>query len=108
ARPREQSSELARRQAEAAWEQGREPSRDDALTHLFAPPRAVPATPPVTDGPRLTMQQALRQTLEDEMARDQTILVFGEDVGAFGGVRRVTEGLQAVCGEARCSATTLH
>ncbi|MFL5734986.1 MAG: transketolase C-terminal domain-containing protein, partial [Chloroflexia bacterium] len=104
----EQATEFARIQAEAAWLQGSDPSSADALTHLFAPPRPLPDTSPITEGPRLTMQQALKQTLEDEMARDDTILVFGEDVGAFGGVHRVTDGLQARFGEARCFDTSLN
>ena len=61
-----------------------------------------------TVGQRLTMQQAIRQTLEDEMAHDPTILVFGEDVGAFGGVHRVTDGLQTRFGEARVFDTSLN
>jgi 2-oxoisovalerate dehydrogenase E1 component len=105
---RAQAAEFARGEAEAAWERGHDPSPDDALTHIFALPRPFPATSPITEGARLTMQQALKQTLEDEMARDPAILVFGEDVGAFGGVHRVTDGLQARFGEARCFDTSLN
>jgi 2-oxoisovalerate dehydrogenase E1 component len=105
---REQAKELARTQAEAAWERGTDPTGDDALTHVFAPARPVPQTEPVAEGPRLTMQQAIRQVLEDEMESDPTVLVFGEDVGAFGGVHRVTDGLQARFGEARCFDTSLN
>ncbi len=104
----EQASDFARAQAEAAWAQGRDPSPDDARTHLFAPEHPVPATQPITEGPRLTMQQAIKQTLEDEMSRDMTILVFGEDVGAFGGVHRVTDSLQARFGEERVFDTSLN
>ena len=104
----EQATAFAREQAEAAWTQGRDPAPDDALTHVFAPARPAPEIPPRTDGPRLTMQQALRQTLEDEMTRDHTILVFGEDVGGFGGVHRVTDGLQTHFGEARVFDTSLN
>ncbi len=105
---REQANQFAREQAEAAWEQGHDPLPDDATTHLFAPPPLIPDTQPITEGPRLTMQQAIKQTLEDEMAHDPSVLVFGEDVGAFGGVHRVTDGLQARFGEARCFDTSLN
>lgn len=105
---REEASRFAVEQAVAAWEQGTEPSHDDALTHLFAPEKSIPGTEPSTDGPRLTMQQSIKQTLEDEMSRDPSILVFGEDVGAFGGVHRVTDGLQARFGETRCFDTSLN
>jgi 2-oxoisovalerate dehydrogenase E1 component beta subunit len=50
----------------------------------------------------MTMIQALRSALDVTMARDPTVVVFGEDVGYFGGVFRVTEGLQAKYGPSRC------
>lgn len=103
-----QAAEFALAQAEAAWQQGTEPAPGDATTFLFADPRPVPETQPVTEGARLTMQQAIRQTLDDEMGRDPSIVVFGEDVGAFGGVHRVTEGLQTKYGEDRCFDTSLN
>jgi 2-oxoisovalerate dehydrogenase E1 component len=105
---REQAERFVAEQAEAAWELGTDPPPEDATTYVFAPSKPVAEVPPVTEGPRLTMQQALRQTLDDEMARDPSILVFGEDVGAFGGVHRVTEGLQAKYGEERCFDTSLN
>lgn len=46
--------------------------------------------------------QALNHTLHEEFARDPRLLTFGEDCGAFGGVFRVTQGLQAKFGEERC------
>jgi len=56
---------------------------------------------------KLTMAQALNRALRDEMAEDPTVLVFGEDVGPLGGVFRVTDGLHAEFGEARCFDTPL-
>lgn len=41
----------------------------------------------------LTYRQAVGQALADEMAADERVLVFGEDVGAAGGVFKATEGL---------------
>jgi pyruvate dehydrogenase E1 component beta subunit len=41
----------------------------------------------------LTFAQAIREALDEEMARDEHIIVLGEDVGAWGGVFRTTEGL---------------
>lgn len=46
--------------------------------------------------------QALNTTLHQEFARNPLLLTFGEDVGAFGGVFRVTSGLQEKYGEERC------
>lgn len=55
----------------------------------------------------LTMVQAINMALKQEMKRDKTVLVFGEDVGHEGGVFRVTEGLQKEFGEERCFDTPL-
>lgn len=44
-------------------------------------------------GNELTMVAAINQTLADEMARDERVLVFGEDVAVSGGVFRATDGL---------------
>ncbi len=56
----------------------------------------------------MTMIQALRSALDVMMARDPTVVVFGEDVGYFGGVFRVTEGLQAKYGKTRCFDTPIN
>ena len=42
----------------------------------------------------MTMVQALNSALDVMLGRDPDVLLFGEDSGAFGGVFRVTEGLQ--------------
>jgi pyruvate dehydrogenase E1 component beta subunit len=56
---------------------------------------------------KLSMAQALNQALRDAMRADDTVLMFGEDVGALGGVFRVTDGLTAEFGEQRCFDTPL-
>ncbi|MBG6239458.1 pyruvate dehydrogenase E1 component beta subunit [Mycetocola sp. CAN_C7] len=55
----------------------------------------------------LSMQQALNAALSDAMALDPRVLVFGEDVGALGGVFRVTDALQSRFGESRVFDTPL-
>jgi 2-oxoisovalerate dehydrogenase E1 component beta subunit len=52
--------------------------------------------------PTMSMIQALNSAMDVMMARDPSVLVFGEDAGFFGGVFRVTEGLQRKYGAARC------
>lgn len=52
--------------------------------------------------PVMNIIQALNAALHQEFARDSRVLTFGEDAGAFGGVFRVTSGLQAKFGEERC------
>jgi pyruvate/2-oxoglutarate/acetoin dehydrogenase E1 component len=41
----------------------------------------------------VTYRQAISQAISDEMDADEKVLVFGEDVGAAGGVFKATEGL---------------
>jgi 2-oxoisovalerate dehydrogenase E1 component beta subunit len=50
----------------------------------------------------MTMIQALNSALDVMMSRDPDVLTFGEDVGYFGGVFRVTEHLQQKFGLKRC------
>jgi 2-oxoisovalerate dehydrogenase E1 component beta subunit len=54
-----------------------------------------------------TMIEAIRETLAEEMARDERVMILGEDVGIRGGVFRVTEGLIAEFGEGRVIDTPL-
>ncbi len=55
----------------------------------------------------LTMVAAITQALDQEMEKDEKILVFGEDVGVNGGVFRATEGLNAKYGDKRVNDTPL-
>ena len=49
----------------------------------------------------MSMNVAIRSAMDVMMERDDNIVVFGEDVGYFGGVFRCTEGLQAKYGSER-------
>ena len=49
----------------------------------------------------ITYLEAIREALFEEMARDQNVFCLGEDIGAFGGAFKVTEGLLAQFGEQR-------
>ncbi len=50
----------------------------------------------------MTMIEAVRSAMDVSMERDDDVVVFGEDVGYFGGVFRATQGLQAKYGTTRC------
>src|ERR1700684_4264775 len=52
--------------------------------------------------PRKTMIEAIRDAMDVMMGRDRNVVVFGQDVGFFGGVFRCTQGLQAKYGKSRC------
>ncbi|GAA3395736.1 alpha-ketoacid dehydrogenase subunit beta [Cryptosporangium minutisporangium] len=56
---------------------------------------------------KLSMAGAINRALRDAMAEDDTVVVFGEDVGPLGGVFRVTDGLSAEFGPERCFDTPL-
>ena len=49
----------------------------------------------------MNMIQSLNSALESMLQKDQNVVIFGEDVGYFGGVFRVTDGLQEKYGEHR-------
>jgi 2-oxoisovalerate dehydrogenase E1 component beta subunit len=53
------------------------------------------------------MIQALRSAMDVMLQRDPDVVVFGEDVGYFGGVFRCTEGLQAKHGTSRVFDTPI-
>jgi pyruvate dehydrogenase E1 component beta subunit len=56
---------------------------------------------------KMTMIQALNLALRQEMARDDNVIVLGEDVGVDGGVFRATDGLIDEFGEERVLDTPL-
>ena len=49
--------------------------------------------------PPMTMIQALRSAMDVMLERDDNVVIFGQDVGYFGGVFRCTDGLQAKYGK---------
>jgi 2-oxoisovalerate dehydrogenase E1 component beta subunit len=57
--------------------------------------------------PELSLIDAVREALFEEMARDESVIVLGEDVGKHGGVFRATDGLQQRFGEERVIDTPL-
>src|SRR5437764_11250647 len=57
--------------------------------------------------PGMSMVQALNSAMEVMLARDPDVVIFGEDVGFYGGVFRVTDGLQKKYGERRVSDTPI-
>ncbi|WP_085904506.1 alpha-ketoacid dehydrogenase subunit beta [Kiloniella majae] len=51
---------------------------------------------------RMTMIEAIRDAMDVMMDKNDDVVVFGEDVGYFGGVFRCTHGLQEKYGKNRC------
>jgi pyruvate/2-oxoglutarate/acetoin dehydrogenase E1 component len=55
----------------------------------------------------ITYLDAIREGLTEEMERDPNVFCLGEDIGAYGGAFKVTEGLQAKFGENRVIDTPI-
>jgi 2-oxoisovalerate dehydrogenase E1 component beta subunit len=53
------------------------------------------------------MLEAIRDALFEEMQRDPTVVMLGEDIGVFGGAFKVTEGLYAKYGPERVIDTPI-
>jgi 2-oxoisovalerate dehydrogenase E1 component beta subunit len=56
---------------------------------------------------KMNMLQAVNNALITAMTKDEKVMVFGEDVGHFGGVFRATSNLQENFGKGRCFNTPL-
>jgi pyruvate dehydrogenase E1 component beta subunit len=57
---------------------------------------------------KITYREALREALREEMQRDPTVFLLGEDIGKFwGGAFKVTEGLAEEFGEERVRDTPI-
>src|SRR5439155_17697357 len=55
----------------------------------------------------ITFREALRQTLAEEMRRDERYFIMGEDIGAYGGSYAVTKGLLEEFGDRRVKDTPI-
>lgn len=56
---------------------------------------------------KMTYRQAITEALREEMLRDSTVIVLGEDVGRHGGARGATKGLWEQFGAARVVDTPI-
>jgi len=117
---RARAAETVRIAADAAIAAAK-PAPAAALDNVLGPAAVtmLPADPvPPPDAQLVTMGEAIRLTLHEQMARDERIRVFGEDVAdadphlidevpGKGGVFGITFGLQREFGDARCFNTPL-
>ncbi len=58
-----------------------------------APPEPEPEVPPGTAMVTMTMREALRDAMAEEMRRDGDVFILGEEVGEYQGAYKVTQGL---------------
>lgn len=57
--------------------------------------------------PLITYREAIRQALDEELARDENVVVMGEEVAQYNGAYKVTEGLWAKWGDKRVVDTPI-
>jgi len=55
----------------------------------------------------ITYAEAIKEALVEEMRRDQTVILYGEDVANFGGIFRITAGLKEQFGDERVFDTPI-
>ena len=76
---------------------GRDPSEAEITQQASAPaPKsraADPDVPPGTNMVKLTVREALRDGMAEEMRRDERVFVMGEEVAEYQGAYKVTQGL---------------
>lgn len=60
-----------------------------------------------TETREITFAQAINEAMYEEMSNDDSVIVLGEDVAAFGGVYKLTQGLLAEFGAARVLDTPI-
>ncbi|MEM7695467.1 MAG: dehydrogenase E1 component subunit alpha/beta [Pseudomonadota bacterium] len=83
-----------------------EPTLSDALQKVTAP-RPAPAPEPDPGARTLTYAAAITEAIHQEMARDPSVIVLGEDVGAIGGIFGLTRGLHDAFGAERVRDTPI-
>jgi pyruvate dehydrogenase E1 component beta subunit len=57
--------------------------------------------------PEKTYREALKEAMREEMERDETVLLMGEDIGVYGGTQLVTDGLLDIFGPKRVVDTPI-
>ena len=74
-----------------------------------APKAPAPAVVPVTGGPttKLTVREALRDAMAEEMRADDRVFVMGEEVAEYQGAYKVTQGLLEEFGPRRVIDTPI-
>lgn len=100
------------RAVDAATEQVRAMPAPDPATareHVYAQPDspAPPVRPSDADGTELTYIKAVTAALRDALASRPEVLVYGEDVGAAGGIFGASRGLQQEFGAGRVFDTPI-
>jgi pyruvate dehydrogenase E1 component beta subunit len=88
--------------AEAAKAEPPAPSKANGASHPSAAPQPVapkfeiagdPALPPGTEMVTMTVRDALRDAMAEEMRRDKDVFLMGEEVAQYQGAYKISQGL---------------
>ncbi|MBS3764408.1 MAG: pyruvate dehydrogenase, partial [Planctomycetes bacterium] len=112
----ELEAEVQKRHEESAIRAAKaeDPPADEVTKYVFADTRSddvpeefskvetldEPPYPEREDGV-MTMREALREAMIEEMLRDERVILYGEDVADYGGAFKVTKGLVEALGRKR-------
>jgi len=86
------------------------PKSDESARAPAAPESKAAADPAIPEGTEMvtmTMREALRDAMAEEMRRDQDVFVMGEEVAEYQGAYKVTQGLLQEFGAARVIDTPI-
>jgi pyruvate dehydrogenase E1 component subunit beta len=92
-------------------DQGKQAARSSAPSGTAAPPQ--PAVLPESEVPEgtemvtMTVREALRDAMAEEMRRDKSVFVMGEEVAEYQGAYKVTQGLLQEFGAMRVIDTPI-
>jgi pyruvate dehydrogenase E1 component beta subunit len=70
-------------------------------------PVSVPEIPPGTEMVTITVREALRDAMAEEMRRDEAVFVMGEEVAEYQGAYKITQGLLQEFGDRRVVDTPI-
>jgi pyruvate dehydrogenase E1 component subunit beta len=108
----------AQKAAESALPAEAQPKPAPQTARAPAPPAAAPAPsatpqaaePDIPEGTEMvtmTVREALRDAMAEEMRRDETVFVMGEEVAEYQGAYKVTQGLLQEFGDRRVIDTPI-
>ena len=106
AEPRADAPEDDHKAVESGAPKGKAPSGTDKLA-ANAKPAADPDVPAGTNMVKLTLREALRDAMAEEMRRDERVFVMGEEVAEYQGAYKVTQGLLEEFGPKRVIDTPI-
>ena len=106
AEPRADAPEDDHKAVESGSPKGKAPSGTDKLA-ANAKPAADPDVPAGTNMVKLTLREALRDAMAEEMRRDERVFVMGEEVAEYQGAYKVTQGLLEEFGPKRVIDTPI-